>query len=92
MTEKPDLNKLYIETQEALKARDYDRAAGLLRQILVEDHEYRDASQLLAKAIRLKRRRWYNDPRVIGGAGILVLAFLLWFFLPVVFEILYDFR
>jgi photosystem II stability/assembly factor-like uncharacterized protein len=68
-----NLESLYVETQKAFKAKDYDRAAKLLRQILVIDENYKDVSRLLAQAVRLKRRRWYNDPRVWSMAVVSVL-------------------
>jgi len=80
VTAPPDLEELYARAAEALKARDYDVAADLLRQVLVTDEDFKDASSLLAKAIRLKRRRWYTDSRywgAIGAAVLLVVGILL---------------
>jgi photosystem II stability/assembly factor-like uncharacterized protein len=68
-----DLEGLYQGAKSALKAKEYDRASGLLKQILVVDDNYKDASRLLAQAVRLKRRRWHNDPRLWGAAGMLAL-------------------
>ncbi len=79
MADKPELESLYREAQSAIKAREYDRAGGLLKQILVIDENYRDASRLLAQAVRLKRRRWYNDMRVWGTLiGIVIIGLLGW--------------
>jgi len=77
-----NLEQLYQEAKSALAAKEYDSAADLLRQILMQNHDYKDASRLLAHAIRLKRRRWYNDPRVWSVAGILVVAALLVWVVP----------
>jgi photosystem II stability/assembly factor-like uncharacterized protein len=74
MTEQNELDRLYREAQAALKAREYDRAAGLLTQILVIDEDYKDVSRLLAQSVKLKRRRWYNDPRMWGTFGFLLLV------------------
>src|SRR5574340_1066258 len=71
MTEDPERN--YLDAKAALKARDYDRASGLLKQILVIDDDYKDASRLLAEAVKLKRRRWYNDPRLWTGLSATLL-------------------
>ena len=72
-----DIDALYREAQSALKAREYDRASGLLKQILIIDENYMDVSRLLAQTIKLKRRRWYNDPRLWGSIfGILVIGLL----------------
>jgi len=62
MAEKSELESIYREAQSALKSRDYVRAGELLRQILVIDENYKDVSRLLANVVKLKRRRWYNDP------------------------------
>ncbi len=77
MTEQ-NLEVLYREAQSALKARDYARASELLKQILLEDHDYKDVSRLLATTVKLRRRRWYNHPAlwsVIGAAVVIGLGF-----------------
>jgi photosystem II stability/assembly factor-like uncharacterized protein len=75
MAEALDLEVLHRDAQAAIKARNYDLASDLLRQILAVDENYKDASRLLADAVRLKRRRWYNDPRVyaVVGAAVVIL-------------------
>ncbi len=73
MTSQPNLEALYTEATQALKSKDYDRASGLLKQILVIDENYKDASRLLARIVREKRRRWYNDPRVWSAAGLAIV-------------------
>ncbi len=73
-----DLEVLYREAQAALKARDYARASELLKQILLEDHDYKDVSRLLAQVVKLRRRRWYNHPLLwsaVGAAIVLALGF-----------------
>ena len=77
-----DLESLYREAQSALKAKDYDRASNLLRQILLVDENYRDASRLLAQSVKLKRRRWYNDPRFWGVLGLVIIVALGFFIAP----------
>jgi len=69
-----DLESLYKEAQSALKAKEFDRASELLRQILKTDVDYKDTAQLLARVIKLSRRRWYNDPRLWGALGVLLLV------------------
>jgi photosystem II stability/assembly factor-like uncharacterized protein len=79
MMESIDLGALYEEARAALKAKNFDLASELLRQILVVDEDYKDASRLLAQAVQLKRRRWYNDPRLFAVAGIAgVILFMIW--------------
>ena len=70
------LESLYREAQSALKAKEYDRASGLLKQILVIDENYKGASRLLAQTVKLKRRRWYNDARLWGMLGLAVVIAL----------------
>jgi len=74
MNNNHDLESLYTEAQSALKAKDYNRATDLLRQILKADVDYKDAAQLLARVIKLSRHRWYNDPRLWGAIGVLFLV------------------
>ena len=68
------LEQLYQEARSALKARDYIRAGNLLRQILQIDENYKDASRLLAQTVKLRRRRWYNDPRLWGAIVFIMIA------------------
>ena len=72
MADQSELEALYREAQSALKAKDYDHASNLLRQILKADVDYKDAAQLLARVIKLSRRRWYNDPRLWGALGAIL--------------------
>jgi photosystem II stability/assembly factor-like uncharacterized protein len=79
MTGTPNMEALYQDARTALKAKDYDRASDLLRQILVIDENYKDASRLLAQVVRHKRRRWYNDPRLFAAMGIAaVILVVIW--------------
>jgi photosystem II stability/assembly factor-like uncharacterized protein len=89
MTSQPDLETLYVEATQALKSKDYDRASELLRQILKADVDYKDAAQLLARVIKLSRRRWYSDPHLWGAFGVLLLVGLSFFFFPRI-QGLYD--
>ncbi len=84
MTSQPNLEELYVEASRALKARDFDRASGLLKQILVIDENYKDASRLLARIVREKRKRWYNDPMLWGALGLAALVALGIWFTPLV--------
>jgi photosystem II stability/assembly factor-like uncharacterized protein len=76
VTDQPELESLYQEARTALKARDYDRASELLRQILLINENYKDASRLLAQTVKLRRRRWYNQPLLWGGLGVATLVAL----------------
>ncbi len=76
MSEPLELEALYAQAHAALKAKDLARARDLLRQIVVADETYRDASRLLANVIAAQRRRWYNDPRLWGAVGVVILIAL----------------
>jgi photosystem II stability/assembly factor-like uncharacterized protein len=82
MTPKDELENLYLQARAALKAKDYPRTSELLQKILVEDENYKDASRLLAQAVKLKRRRWYNHPLLWGGVGAAALVVLGIFLAP----------
>ncbi len=71
-----DLEKLYAEAKQEIKAKHIDRASALLKQILVQDENYRDASRLLAQIIQRKRRRWYTSPFFYGGIGLVAFSLL----------------
>jgi len=76
VADQPELESLYREAQSALKGRDYVRASELLRQILQVDENYKDTSRLLARVVKLRRRRWYNHPLVWGTLGLAVIIAL----------------
>jgi len=71
-----DLAALYAQAQQAIVTRDYDRASELLKQIVIADETYEDASKLLAQLVARKRWRWYNDVRLWGAVGMIVLIAL----------------
>jgi len=74
VADRNELESLYQDAKAALAAKDYPRASDLLRQILKVNVDYKDAAQLLARVIKLSRRRWYNDPRTWGALGALLLV------------------
>ena len=69
-----DLEKLYSKAKQELKAKHIDRANELLKQILVQDENYKDASRLLAQIIQHRRRRWYSHPVFYAGIALIVLV------------------
>ena len=80
MVPKADLEKLYTTAIEAMANKEFDIAASLLKQILVQDENYKDASRLLAQIIQRKRRRWYNNPIlfvILTCVALAVLGFIL---------------
>jgi photosystem II stability/assembly factor-like uncharacterized protein len=77
-----NLEKLYAEVQQEIKAQHLDRASELLKQILIQDENYMDSSRLLAQIIQRKRRRWYNNPLIFIILGCVTLAISGVIFLP----------
>jgi photosystem II stability/assembly factor-like uncharacterized protein len=82
VADQSELERLYREAQSALKSRDYVRASGLLRQVLVIDENYKDVSHLLAQTVKLKRRHWYNHPILWGALGFLMIVAFGFFITP----------
>jgi hypothetical protein len=79
MADQPELESLYREAQSALRGRDYVRAGELLTQILRVDENYKDTSRLLARVVKLRRRRWYNHPLLWSALGMaIVIGFGIW--------------
>jgi photosystem II stability/assembly factor-like uncharacterized protein len=74
MDEPLDLETIYEQAQAALGEDQEERALDLLKQILAVDEEYRDTAQLLAELVSRRRRRWFQDLRVWGGLGLLILV------------------
>ena len=75
------LAKAYGEAQESLSRKNYDKAVNLLKEIVVENADYKDASRLMAQAVELRRtaRKWWQSRWLWISAGIAViggLAFL----------------
>ena len=81
-----DLEKLYANAKQELSAKHDDRASDLLKQILVQDENYKDASRLLAQIIQRKRRRWYNHPLLYASFACIVLVIVGIFVFPKVLK------
>lgn len=78
MEQPPDLDALYEQAQAALASRDFERAAELLKRILIADENYKDASRLMAGLVARRRGRWYKGARIwIGVAAVAFLGVLL---------------
>lgn len=82
MAQKVDLENLYSDAAEAIAKKEYDRAANLLKQILAQNENYRDASRLLAQIIQRKRRKWYNHPLLYASLACIVLVIVGVFVFP----------
>ena len=73
MEKHSDLKTIYQQAQEALSTGQEERAGQLLKQILLIDEDYLDTAQLLAGIVARQRRRWYNDRRLWGTLGVILL-------------------
>jgi len=69
-----ELKTLYALAKQSLADKDYANAIELLKKILMEDENYRDASRLLAQTVKLSRQRWFNLPLLWGGLGLAALV------------------
>jgi basic membrane lipoprotein Med (substrate-binding protein (PBP1-ABC) superfamily) len=47
--------KTYDEAQEAITEKNFDKAISLLKQVIVQDENFKDSSRLLTQAIELRR-------------------------------------
>ncbi len=88
-TIQPEIEKLqqvrslagtYAEAQTAFADKNYDQAVSLLKRIIIQDENYKDASRLLAQAIELRRTRprWWQIKWLWGVEIALVVAGLAW--------------
>jgi photosystem II stability/assembly factor-like uncharacterized protein/tetratricopeptide (TPR) repeat protein len=76
------MSQAYTDARQALAAKDYNRAVSLLKEIVVEDETYKDASRLMAEAIELRRaaRPFWKSKWLwggIGGIAMIAVVFLL---------------
>jgi photosystem II stability/assembly factor-like uncharacterized protein/tetratricopeptide (TPR) repeat protein len=77
------LSHAYEEAYNTYSRKNYEKAISLFKEIVVEDTDYKDATSLLAEAIRLRRtqRKWWQSKWLWGGiSGVVVLA-VAWFVL-----------
>jgi len=66
----------YEEAREAFTKKDYDQAVRLLKGIVIEDENYKDASRLMAEAIELRRtvRPFWKSRWLWGAMGGMAIA------------------
>jgi tetratricopeptide (TPR) repeat protein len=50
-----ELEEVYNEAQQAITNKGYDKAINLLKQVIVQDENFKDTSRLLTQAIELRR-------------------------------------
>jgi tetratricopeptide (TPR) repeat protein len=63
ITKERELFELYTQASQAMAGRDFDQAISLLKNIILRDENYKDASRLLAKAIELRRAAPAQKPK-----------------------------
>ena len=70
----------YAEAYKAYSNKNYDKAIGLFKTIVVENADYKDASRLLAESIELRRaaRKWWQSKWVLGGIGLTAFIIFAW--------------
>ncbi|MFZ5819816.1 MAG: tetratricopeptide repeat protein [Chloroflexota bacterium] len=73
------LASLYAEATQAHAKKNYEKAIELFKRIVVEDADYKDTTDLLAEAVRLRRAgskapRTFNRKAWLTGGLVLLLA------------------
>jgi tetratricopeptide (TPR) repeat protein/photosystem II stability/assembly factor-like uncharacterized protein len=73
--------QVYTEAQQTLSKKNYSRTIELLKGIVMENENYKDASSMLAQAIELRRTapKWWQHKwlwGITGGLAFVGLAFL----------------
>ena len=74
------LARNYADAYKAYSKRNYEKAIGLFKSIVMENADYKDASRLLAESVELRRtaRKWWQNKWIWGGIGIVALAAVAW--------------
>jgi len=74
------LARNYAEAYKAYSKKNYEKAIGLFKMIVMEDADYKDASRLLAESVELRRtaRKWWQSKILWGGIGIVALVAVAW--------------
>ena len=80
----------YAEAQKACSKRHYDQAVSLLKGVINQDENYKDASRLLAQAIEARRtsRKWWQSRWLWASIGIVTLVVLGWLAYPLLGTVL----
>ncbi len=78
------LAEIYAGAQQAYAKKQYDQAINLLKGIINQDENYKDASRLLAQAIEARRttRKWWQNRWLWAGFGTIALVSLGWLIYP----------
>jgi tetratricopeptide (TPR) repeat protein/photosystem II stability/assembly factor-like uncharacterized protein len=75
------LAKSYAEAQKAYAKKHYDQAVNLLKEVIHQNENHKDASYLLAQAIELRRttRKWWQSKWLWGAVGSVIVLAVAWF-------------
>ena len=84
MSVEAELSILYERAKALIAEKKFDEAGDYLKKILLLDENYLDASRLLAKTIRLQRRKWYKDIRLLVPAALIFFSALVFLLLKMV--------
>jgi tetratricopeptide (TPR) repeat protein/photosystem II stability/assembly factor-like uncharacterized protein len=64
------LSDAYAAGREALDRKDYSKARSFFKEVINEEVGYRDATELLARAVELQQERTRSRRRLLVAAGI----------------------
>ncbi|NQU29407.1 MAG: tetratricopeptide repeat protein, partial [Anaerolineae bacterium] len=83
------LAKSYAKAQAAFSKKSYGKTIGNLKEIIEQDVNYKNASQLLSQAIELQRttpKFWKNKWALtgFGSLGFIAIGFLLVYLIPTI--------
>ncbi|MBN1437855.1 MAG: tetratricopeptide repeat protein [Anaerolineales bacterium] len=72
------LAQTYSEAQRAMAKKNYAKAIGLMKSIVINNPDYKDASQILAQAVELrqKTRKFWQSRWLWGGVGAMAILVL----------------
>jgi tetratricopeptide (TPR) repeat protein/photosystem II stability/assembly factor-like uncharacterized protein len=75
------LANTYAEAYNAYSKKNYEKAIGLFKGVVVEDTDYKDATRLLAESIELRRTtyKWWQSKLLWGSVGSLAVLAIGWF-------------
>ena len=75
------LAKSYVDAQKAYTKRNYDKAIVLFKEIVEKNYDYKNASQMLAEAVELRRtaRKWWQSKWLWGVVFSSVVLIVGWF-------------
>jgi tetratricopeptide (TPR) repeat protein len=74
------LAQSYTDASEAFTKKNYDQAISLLKGVVAQDVNYREASRLLAESIEMRRtaRRWWQSRWLWGAVGVSLVLVVGW--------------